>query len=61
MQDRLSKFLKHVGFLIILLRSYVSQKTDISPLSMPTLKSSETMKISYLDEDKAKPLCRIFK
>ena len=42
------------------LRSYISQKTVISMLlSMPTLKSPKTMKFSYLDAYKAKPLCRI--
>ena len=33
------------------------QKSVISLLSMPTLKSPKTMKFSYLDEYKAKRLC----
>ena len=57
------------GSLIRHLRSHVSlnrafevkriTENVISLLSMPTLKSSKTMKFSYLDEYKAKPFFRI--
>ena len=53
MQDGFSEFLQHVGSLIRLLQSYVSQKTNISLLSMTTLKSHTMIKFSYLDEYKA--------
>ena len=43
------------------LRSYVPQETEISLVTMPTWKSPKTMKFSYLDEYKAKPLCKISK
>ena len=61
MQDGFSGFLQDVGSLIRHLRSYISQKTVISLLSMPTLKSPKTMKFSYLDEFKANPLRRFSK
>ena len=37
------------------------RKPTLSLLSMLILKSPKTMRFSYLDEYKAKPLCRISK
>ena len=56
MQGKFLGFSSHVGSLIRLLKPYVSRKTDISLLSIPTVKSPKKMKPSYLGEYKGKTL-----
>ena len=48
MQEGLSRFLKHVGLFIILIRLKLEQKLLIDESSTPALKSPEKRSLSYL-------------
>ena len=53
---RIAKLSKHVGSLIRFFRFYVAQNSEIVVFEVSALKSLRTIKLSYCDEQKPKPL-----